>query len=194
MIVQYFLLKILLSPPTSISCSANAGLQQQYVCLFSKRGDIERIFVTLIKAIKGRDVEGQVLAEVQVEEGQGWGHTSLLASPWSTWAPLKVQARRGPRQVQRLGQVIWREREWSVTAISGWRFFLHRYHKYYHEKANLAKFDAHWISTDCSFAIILTYHWEICVDYLTFIILGGRVLSLPLPFSRLRWKCKLGKA
>ena len=84
MIFQYFLLKILLSSPTSISCSANAGLQQQHVCLLSKRGDIERIVVTSTKALKGRDVEGQVLAEVQVEEGQGWGHTSLLASPWST--------------------------------------------------------------------------------------------------------------
>ena len=181
MIFQYFLLKILLSSPTSISCSANAGLQQQCVCLLSKRGDIERIFVTLIKAIKGRDVEGQVLAEVQVEEGQGWGHTSLLASPWSTWAPLKVQARRGPRQVQRLGQVIWRERERVVRySYLSWRFFLQRYHKNYYEKANLAKFYSHWFSKDCSFAIILTYHWDICVD--CFITKCYQIWAVPAKF------------
>ena len=56
-----------------------------------------------------------------------------------------------------------RERVVRYSYLS-WRFFLQRYHKYYNEKANLAKFYSHWFSKDCSFVIILTYHWEICVD------------------------------
>lgn len=48
-----------------------------------------------------------------------------------------------------------------------------------------------WVCSEKeNYAIVLLQDTTILSSYLTFIILGGRVLSLPLPFSRLRWNCK----
>ena len=62
---------------TSISCNANAGLQQQHVCLFSKLRYIEGNIVAEGKVVVA-DVEPDLLAQVEVEEGQGWRHVLFL--------------------------------------------------------------------------------------------------------------------
>ena len=61
---------------TSISCSANTGLQQQRVRLFGKGRDVEGKLVVegKVLVVEGGDVEHNLLAQVEVEEGQGWRH------------------------------------------------------------------------------------------------------------------------
>ena len=62
--------------------SSNAGVQQQRVRLFCKGGDVEGKLVTLgkivtkgeILVVEGGGVEHNLLAQVEVEEGQGWRH------------------------------------------------------------------------------------------------------------------------
>ena len=61
---------------TSISCSANTGLQQQRVRLFGKGRDVEGKLVVegKVLVVEGGDVEHNLLAQVEVEESQGWRH------------------------------------------------------------------------------------------------------------------------
>ena len=88
--------------------SSNAGVQQQRVRLFCKGGDVEGKLVTLgkivtkgeILVVEGGGVEHNLLAQVEVEEGQGWRHVEPRVRG-------KVKGRKcGLRQV-------WRGTRWE---------------------------------------------------------------------------------
>jgi len=63
-------------PITSISGTANPVFQQQQVCLLGKVGDIDGKLLAEgeVLVVEGRDVEEELVAQVEVEEGQGWRH------------------------------------------------------------------------------------------------------------------------